>query len=132
EVAALLSATVVAQESDGLTRLETAGGPLFLPRIEAAAGVRLRVRILAHEVILSIARPQGLSAQNILACRVTAVVPGDGPGVLVHLAIGSDEIIARITRRAATDLALGPGQAVHAILKSMSVARDHIAPAGPA
>ena len=127
EVAALLSAVVVAHEVDGLTRLDTAGGPLFLPRIEADPGTPLRVRILAHEVILSRVRPEGLSAQNILAGRVTAVVPGDGPGVLVHLAIGADEIVARITRRAAADLKLTVGDGVHAILKSMSVARDRIA-----
>jgi molybdate transport system ATP-binding protein len=82
---------------------------------------------MAHEVILSRARPEGLSAQNILPATVTKVVPGDGPGVMVHLAIGPDEIVARITRRAAEALALAPGDGVHAILKAMSVARDHIA-----
>jgi molybdate transport system ATP-binding protein len=81
---------------------------------------------MAHEVILSRARPEGLSAQNILAGTVTRVVPGAGPGVIVHVAIGADEILARITRRAADQLGLAQGDTVHAILKSMSVARDHV------
>jgi molybdate transport system ATP-binding protein len=127
EIAAMLPATFAAQEADGTTRLDSAGGPIWLPRVEGQPGQRLRVRILAHEVILSRARPEGLSAQNILAARVMAVTPGEGPGVMVRLDIGGDEIIARITRRAADALALRPGEAVHAILKAMSVARDHIA-----
>ncbi len=129
EVAALLPAAITAQESDGTTRLETAGGPIWLPRLDGPVGQKLRVRILAHEVILSRARPEGLSAQNILAGRIAEITPGEGPGVLVFVAIGEDQIIARITRRAARALALAPGDRVHAILKTMSVARGHVAPA---
>lgn len=127
EVAALLPAQVSGAEEDGLTRLETATGPIFLPGIDSPPGTRLRVRIMAHEVILSSARPTGLSAQNILPGLVKRVQPGDGPGVMVHIAIGEDEIVARITRRALADLGLAPGDTVHAVLKAMSVARDHIA-----
>ncbi|MBD3787964.1 MAG: molybdenum ABC transporter ATP-binding protein [Sphingomonadales bacterium] len=127
EVAAMLPATVAEHLPDGLSRLVTATGPLFLPTVEGAPGTRVVVRIMAHEVILSRARPEGLSAQNILAGKVTRIVPGGGPGVMVHVAVGDHEILARITRRAAEQLHLQPGDTVHAILKSMSVARDHIA-----
>lgn len=127
EVAAMLPATLAEHLLDGLTRFDTAAGPLFLPTIEGAPGTRVRVRIMAHEVILSRGRPVGLSAQNILAGTVARIQPGSGPGVMVHVAVGSHEILARITRRAAEQLALQPGDQVHAILKSMSVARDHVA-----
>ncbi|MFN7002313.1 MAG: molybdenum ABC transporter ATP-binding protein [Roseinatronobacter sp.] len=130
EVAAMLSATIAEHLADeGLTRLEAATGPLFLPTVAGAPGGRVRVRIMAHEVILSRARPEGLSAQNILRGRVMRIVPGAGPGIMVHVAVGADEIVARITRRAVNQLALAPGDTVHAILKSMSVARDHVAAA---
>ena len=132
EAAALLPAVVVAHLPDGLTQLDTAAGPLVLPAVEAAPGTRVRVRILAHEVILSRARPEGLSAQNILPGRVARIAPGQGPGVMVHVALGGEEILARITRRAAEQMGLRPGDPVHAILKSMSVARDHVAPAADA
>jgi molybdate transport system ATP-binding protein len=59
EVAALLPAVIVATEEDGLTRLDTATGPIFLPGVQGLPGTRLRVRIMAHEVILSRARPVG-------------------------------------------------------------------------
>jgi molybdate transport system ATP-binding protein len=127
ELAAMLPATVAEHLPDGLTRLDAATGPLFLPSVEAPPGTRVRVRILAHEVILSRGRPEGLSAQNILAGTVTRIVPGAGPGVVVHLGIGDHELLARITRRAVEQLALKPGDTAHAVVKSLSVARDHVA-----
>ncbi|HHZ08424.1 MAG TPA: molybdenum ABC transporter ATP-binding protein [Rhizobiales bacterium] len=127
EVAVMLPATIAEHLPDGLTRLDAATGPLFLPTVEGAPGTRVRVRIMAHEVIVSRARPRGLSAQNILSGTITRIVPGAGPGVMVHMAVGAHEILARITRRAADELALEPGDTAHAILKSMSVARDHVA-----
>ena len=127
EVAVMLPATVAEHLPDGLTRLDSPTGPIFLPTIEGAHGTRVRVRIMAHEVILSRARPEGLSAQNIIAGRVARMIHGAGPAVMVHVAVGDHEILARITRRAADQLGLQPGDPVHAILKSMSVARDHVA-----
>ncbi|ADZ70997.1 molybdenum ABC transporter ATP-binding protein [Polymorphum gilvum] len=127
EAAVMLPAMIVSHDHDGLTRLDAATGPLFLPSIEGAPGTRVRVRIMAHEVILARGRPEGLSAQNILPGKVVRIVPGAGPGVIVHVGIGDDEILARITRRAADQLRLQPGDQVHAIVKSLSVARDHVA-----
>jgi len=126
ELAVMLPARIAAHESDGLTRVETAAGPLWLPTLDGSPGKRVRVRIMAHDVILSRARPEGLSAQNILAGIVARIVPGAGPGVMVHVAIGDHEILARITRRAADQMGLHPGDGVHAILKTLSVARDHV------
>jgi molybdate transport system ATP-binding protein len=126
EVAAMLTARIAAHEDDGMTRLDTATGPIWLPRVDGAIGAVTRVRILAHEAMLSRARPQGLSAQNILPATVLAIRRGDGPGVMVHLAVGDDQILARITRRAAQMLALAPDDCVHVILKAMSVARNQI------
>lgn len=127
EIAAMLPARIVAHEQDGVTRLDTAGGPIWVPTLTGEPGQRVRVRILAHEVILSRDRPTGLSAQNILAGRVVGVHPGEGPGVLVRIAVGEDELVARITRRSCEMLGLVPGDRVHAILKTMSVARGHVA-----
>lgn len=126
ELSATLPARVVAHDADGLTHLETATGPIWLPRLNAETGAVVRVRIMAHEVILARTRPEGLSAQNILPAIITRIVAGEGPGVIVHLSIGGDEVFARITRRAAASLGLEVGQEAYMVLKSMSVARDHI------
>jgi len=129
EVTSALTARLVAHHDDGLSELASAAGPLWLPRVESAPGAVIAVRIAAHEVILSRSRPEGLSAQNILPATISALSPGEGPGMMVHLRIGGEVVLARITRRAAAQMGLEPGQAVFAVLKSMSVARDQVGPA---
>lgn len=126
EAGAVITARIVAQEADALTRLETSAGPLFLPRIEAPVGSELRIRISAQDVMLSLGRPENLSALNILPATVAAVRIGDGPGAMVQLLAGSDLILARITRRSATGLGLAPGVAVFVVLKSVSVAQSNV------
>ena len=124
--ASLLTAQVVAHHADGLTELATAAGRLWLPRIADAAGATLRVRIMAQDVILSRDRPVGLSALNILQGTISDLRLGDGPGVMVTLAVGEDRLAARITRRSAEALGLAPGQTCHAVIKSVAVAPDAI------
>lgn len=131
EAGALLPARIAAHDADGLTRLEAATGPLWLPRLAAPPGTAVRLRILAQDVMIATARPSGISALNILPATVAEIRPGDGPGALVRLALGPDAILARITRRSAEALALHPGQPVHAVIKAVSVAQENVtAPTG--
>ena len=123
---ALMPARVLTHHDDGLTELAVSGGRLLLPRVAAPAGAALRLRIPAHEVIVSRDRPEGLSALNILPGTVTGLHHGDGPGVIVTLRVGSDDLLARITQRSATALALRPGTDVHAIVKSVSIAQADV------
>ena len=123
DVASLLPATVAEHLPDGLSRLDTLSGPLFVPIVDVPPGTALRLRILAQDVILALARPVGLSAQNILQGRIAKLTPGIGPGMMVHVALGDHLVLARITRRAADQMALAPGQSVHLIIKSLSISR---------
>jgi molybdate transport system ATP-binding protein len=113
---------VARHHEDGLTELDAGGMPLFLPRIAPPPGTVLRVRVAAHDVLLSRGRPEGLSALNILPGKVREMRPGAGPGVLVALDTGAGRVLARITRRSAEALGLAPGAEVHAIVKTVSVA----------
>lgn len=126
EAGSTLGARIAAQEEDGLTRLDAATGPLWLPRIEGEIGAPVRVRIMAHDVILSRAAPEGLSALNALPCVVDSITPGEGPGAMVRLSVGDEILLARITRRSVDALGLGPGDSCHAVLKSMAVARSNV------
>ncbi len=126
EAGAVIAARIAAHEADGLTRLDTAAGPLWLPRVAGAVGDALRVRIAAQDVILSRGRPEGLSALNILPGVVSALRVGDGPGALVQIALGDEFLLARVTRRSAEALGLAQGVAVHAVLKSVAVAQSDI------
>ena len=123
DIGALLTARLVAVEADGLSRVETAGGPLFLPGVRVAVGTMLRLRIPAQDVILSRDRPVGLSALNILAARVLALTPVEGAGVIVRLDVGGQAILARVTGRSAAALELAPGVGCFAILKTVALAQ---------
>lgn len=126
EAGAVLTALVVRHHDDGLTELDAGGMLLFLPRVAAAPGSTLRVRIAAHDVILSRERPEGLSALNILPGLIHDVHSGDGPGAIVALDTAAGRVLARITRRSATGMGLEPGMTAHAIIKTVSVAVSDI------
>ncbi len=123
---AVLSARITQHHDDGLTELAAGGGRLFLPRITAAPGSRLRVRIAAQDVILALHRPEGLSALNILPVTVTGVRAGDGPGALIALDAGGEALLARVTRRSADAMGLAPGTSCYAVMKSVAIAPDDI------
>ncbi|WP_439139784.1 TOBE domain-containing protein, partial [Roseicyclus sp.] len=102
--------------------LDANGIALFLPQLAQSPGTPLRVRIAAHDVLLSRGRPEGLSALNILPGLVQEIRAGEGPGAIVAIDTAAGRVLARVTRRSATALALAPGVSVHAIVKSVSVA----------
>lgn len=126
DVASVLRARVVAHHSDGLSELATAAGTLYLPLVAEAPGTTIRVRIAANEVILSREAPTGLSALNILRGTIYGIQPGKGPAARVVLAVGDEQIIARITLRSVAALGLEPGQICHAILKCVAVAPEDV------
>ncbi|PLL12714.1 molybdenum ABC transporter ATP-binding protein [Tabrizicola sp. TH137] len=126
EAGAVITARMAAQEADGLSRLDHAGGAIYLPRVAAPVGAALRLRILARDVMLAVERPTGLSALNILAGVVEEVRAGEGPGALVRVRVGEEALLARITQRSARALELAPGRAVFAVLKAVSVAQADV------
>ncbi len=121
EAGAVIAARVLRVEADGMTLLETAAGPIFLPGVTAAPGQTLRLRIPAQDVILSRDRPVGLSALNILAAQVVSLTPLDAASVMVELRLVDQTILARITHRSTAALALQPGTDCFAILKSVAI-----------
>jgi molybdate transport system ATP-binding protein len=126
EAGAMLTARLVAQEGDGLTRFETSGGPLWLPKVAALPGAVLRLRILAQDVMLAVERPRGISALNVLEGQVEDIRIGEGPGAMVRLRVGEEHLLARITRRSVNALVLAPGKPVFVVLKAVSVAQENV------
>ena len=123
----VITARVSGVVEDGLSRLDTAAGPLWLPQVAAQAGDRLRLRIPAQDVILATEAPKGLSALNILPCTILSLHQGEGPGMMVQLGLGGAEVLlARLTRRSVAGLDLRAGMMVFAIIKAVSVAHEAI------
>ncbi|AHD03761.1 molybdenum ABC transporter ATP-binding protein [Leisingera methylohalidivorans] len=127
---ALLEAQVARHHADGLTELNAGGVPLFLPQIAKSIGSPVRVRILAHDVILSRHRPEGLSALNILPGTVEHVRTGSGPGAMVSLQTPAGRVLARVTRRSAQALELEAGAECFTVVKTVSIAPEDIGAGG--
>ncbi len=122
EAGALISGRVGARAADGLTRVETAGGPVFLTGRLPGEGSRIRLRIRAQDVMLATAPLAHVSALNLLDARVETLTAEGDAGMIVVLRLGEERMLARITRRSAAALDLAPGHAVQAILKTVALA----------
>ena len=126
EAGAVIEAEVISHANDGLSQLRISAGMLELPGVQAAVGSRVRLRIMAQDVLLATQRPEGLSALNVLPVTVQSIRQGTGPGVAVALQAGTDILLARITRRAVTTLGLHEGAQVFAVFQATTVAPESI------
>ena len=123
---ALLETRIAGHHADGLTELDAGGLPLFLPRLAQPVGARIRVRIAAQEVLVSLPSPVGLSALNVLPGVIETMRSGEGPGTLVSIRTAAGSVLARVTRRSAASLGLAPGVACHAVIKAVAVAPEDV------
>lgn len=124
--AAAFIPTRVLRHDDGyhLSELETAWGILFVPRLTAAVGAPVRLRVRARDVSIALGREHKTSILNVFAARVaelTVVTPGE---LLVQLVCPSDSeqrLLARLTQKSAHEIGLRPGLEVYAQVKGVSV-----------
>ena len=128
--AALIDARVCGHlPEDALCELDFAGGRLLLPQTRTtppAQGTRVRIRIQARDVSLSLGPPEHTSVLNVLPATVVALME-DGPGqTLVGLRIGqgdtSTQLLSRVSALSARRLGLTPGQVVYAQIKGVAIA----------
>lgn len=108
---------------DNLATLGFDGGTLTVGNFGARVGERVRVRIRAREVSIALEPPRHISIQNILLGAITHIDAPHGSSVNVTIAVGACRLRARITQRAARQLALAPGMAVYALIKAVSLDR---------
>ncbi len=87
-------------------------------------GARVRVQLLARDVILATQPVQGLSVRNAIASTVRAVADDAYGAVLVSVDVGGEIVLSRITHGALKALQLRPGDPVWALVKAVST-RGH-------
>ena len=107
-----------------LTRLGIPGGAIHVSQRQAAIGQRVRIRVLARDVSISISAPVAgtSSILNALAATVTEMAAATDPAhVLLRLDAQGTPLLARITRRSRDQLGLIPGSAVWAQIKAVAV-----------
>ncbi len=92
--------------------------------MKVAIGRKLRVQLLARDLIVATEVPRNLSVRNVLTGVVTAVTSDDDESDLVGMDIGGTVIMARVTKAATRELSLTPGLPVWALVKAVSL-RGH-------
>ena len=118
----VIEACVAEHEADELTRLEFPGGKIYVSRRQDAPGTRLRCRIHARDVSLSLVEQFQSSILNSVNARVVSIGPTDIPGhVLVKLDVAGEPLLARITSRSANTLNIQPGLNLRAQIKAVAL-----------
>jgi len=120
---AVIEAAVTAHdEAYHLTRLDFSGGCLWVSKMERDIGSVVRTRVLARDVSIATAVPQGSSITNILAARITEIQEEGQDRVNLRLAVGGEHILlSRITRRSRDQLGLAVGMEIFAQVKSVAL-----------
>lgn len=107
-----------------LVRFDFAGGSLWLRDNGEPLGERLRLRVAARDVSLSLNDNSESSIVNRLPCTVREVVDDkDEAMAMVGLELGQSRLVARLSRRSVHELRLLPGMPVWAQIKSVAILR---------
>jgi molybdate transport system ATP-binding protein len=108
----------------GTAELAIGSGKLQVSLKDVTPGARVRVQLLARDIILATQPIQHLSVRNALLGTVTGITPEEAASVLVQVDVGGPTLLARITEAARAALKLAPGDAVWALVKAVST-RGH-------
>jgi molybdate transport system ATP-binding protein len=121
-VGAIVDGTVLGIDPmSELLRVRVGHGELKVHFGKAANGTRLRVQLLARDLIVATRAPQQLSVRNSLTGVVTAVTSDDQDSDLIAIDIGGTIIMARVTKAATRELGLVAGLSVWALVKTVSL-----------
>ena len=114
-------------DSRGISGVRIGRGILMVSLRGLAVGTRVRVQLLARDIILAIEPPRGLSVRNALEGKVTEVTADDHDAHLVKVDIGGATVLSRVTADAVAELRLRPGLTVWVLVKAVST-RGHAFP----
>ncbi len=123
DAAGVLSGYVHSHDLDRrLSSVACGGLVLFVPMLDLAPQTPVRLLVPAREVIVALDAPRQISVNNVVPAVVVAVGRREAAhAALVELDVGGGQLLSRVTVDAAERLALRPGKAVLALVKSMSV-----------
>src|SRR5215472_3124481 len=116
----------------GSAELALGTGTLQVSLRDVPVGARVRLQLLARDIILATQPVQGLSVRNALASTVIAIADDGFGAVLVRVDVGGAIVLARSTQDARSALNLRAGDAVWTLVKAVST-RGHtftLAPGG--
>ncbi len=105
----------------GLATVRIGGSRLLLPAPGLTHGKRVRLQLLARDLIIATSRPQGLSVRNQLGGVISSIEDDGEHNVLVGIDAEGMALQARITTSAARQLRLQRGLAVWVLVKAVSL-----------
>lgn len=108
----------------GIAELQVGRGVLHVSVREAAPGTRVRVHLLARDIILGTEAPKGLSVRNVLEGTVVGITADDDGAMLIKVDVGGPVVLSRVTREAAEELALRESMRIWVLVKAVST-RGH-------
>jgi molybdate transport system ATP-binding protein len=121
-VGAIVDGTVLGVDaSSGLTRVQVGQGELKINYGHGVAGSKMRVQLLARDIIVATHPAQQLSVRNSLEGVVRNISDDVDDSDLIEIDIGGTLIMARITKAATRELHLVPGLGVWALVKTASL-----------
>ncbi len=122
EAATVWQATVAEHETDyHLSRVAFAGGSLSIPAVDAPVGTPLRIQIYARDVSIVLETPTATSILNVLPATITGIADGREGQAVVQVRVGTQALLAHITRKSALLLGLQIGMAVYVQIKGTSI-----------
>ena len=122
EAGSVIETTVADYDAgDDLTRLRFSGGDFLVAGRAGDAGQVLRLRIRANDISLCREKPLQTTILNIVPAEIDELREVEGSMVLVRLRVGSDRLVARITRRSCREMQLERGDRLLAQIKSAAI-----------
>lgn len=105
-----------------LSLIEVAGSRFAVARRPQPPGTAVRLRVDARDVSITLEHPVHTSISNILPARILDIHDDrEAAQQLVRLEAAGQRLLARLTRRSVAQLALAPGKAVFAQVKSVAL-----------
>ncbi len=124
-LATVLEGVVLSHDEDyKLTRIAISDSVISLPiNQQKEVGASVNIKIDARNVAIATSLPKDISIRNILPAVIEKFAPkAASPLVEVVMRVNGASLRAQVTRAAADDLGLGPGQSVFALIKTASFA----------
>lgn len=122
DAGAVIDAIVVEYDEDfHLMYLEFDGGKFTVVRKELSIGSRVRLRVAARDISITLEPQKGTSILNIFPAVIDEIIPEGTARMIIRLRIGGTPVLARVTRKSAALLDLRPGKKVFAQVKSVAL-----------
>ena len=125
-VSSIIEAEIINHDKKfNLTTLRKNSIMIQIPEIHYKIGDKVKLRLFAEDVAISLEKPKMISIRNIFSSKVVEITDEDGPFKLISLDIGGQKITARITKQSFEELDIINNNYVYALVKSAVIDKNY-------